>query len=46
MQTSAPYFDAQTNTWLIDDVGRPRQATPEEVDAYLAAIQGGDSDGK
>ncbi len=35
--TSQPYYDEQRQCWMIDDNGRPRQATPEEIDAYLQA---------
>lgn len=31
-----PYYDEQRKCWMIDDHGRPREATQEEVEAYLA----------
>jgi hypothetical protein len=35
------YWDEWSQRWMMDDSGRPRQATPEEVDAYLEALDGG-----
>jgi hypothetical protein len=32
---SQPYWDEDTQTWLVDDHGRPRQATEAEIEAYL-----------
>lgn len=34
--TPKPYYDETRGYWMIDDNGRPREATPEEVEAYLA----------
>ena len=31
-----PYFDEQSQKWLIDDCGRPREATEAEIQAYLS----------
>ena len=32
------YWDEWSQRWMVDDSGRPRQATPEEVEAYLEAL--------
>jgi hypothetical protein len=32
------YWDEWSQRWMVDDSGRPRQATPEEVEAYLADL--------
>ena len=29
------YWDEYQQRWLVDDHGRPRQATPEEIEASL-----------
>ena len=34
-QTPQPYYDESRQKWMIDDNGRPREATPEEIDEYL-----------
>jgi hypothetical protein len=31
------YWDEASQQWLIDDYGRPRQASPEEIEAALSA---------
>lgn len=36
-QTPQPYYDESRQKWMIDDFGRPREATPEEIEAYLEA---------
>jgi hypothetical protein len=28
-----PYWDETRQKWMIDDHGRPREATPEEIEA-------------
>lgn len=35
--TSTPqlYYDERRQRWMVDDYGRPREATPEEIEAYL-----------
>jgi hypothetical protein len=30
-----PYWDEDRQRWMIDDHGKPREATPEEVEFYL-----------
>lgn len=33
--TSKPYWDEQRKKWMVDDNGRPREATPEEIEEML-----------
>ena len=33
MPDSDAYYDPQTGKWMIDDHGRPREATEEEIEA-------------
>jgi hypothetical protein len=28
-----PYWDEVRQKWMVDDYGRPREATPEEIEA-------------
>jgi hypothetical protein len=37
------YWDEQRGCWMIDDYGRARQATPEEIDEALSAGRHGDN---
>jgi hypothetical protein len=37
------YWDEASQQWLIDDYGRSRQATPEEIDEALSAGRHGDN---
>jgi hypothetical protein len=33
------YWDESRQKWMIDDYGRPREATPEEVEAAMGDHQ-------
>lgn len=46
VMTNTPkiYFDEQRQKWMIDDYGRPREATPEEIEAYANSMPGQSDD--
>lgn len=37
--TPKPYYDEQRGQWMIDDNGRPREATEQEIEDYLRSAE-------